>query len=77
MLAGAKAAAQAYLNAALECSTPELKSLYINSVTSILQGQQIASELAIKKEWYQPYQSPEQQLQDTFHFSETITQPQV
>ncbi|GAB6181180.1 spore coat protein [Desulfotomaculum defluvii] len=74
MLAGAKAAAQGYLNATLESSTPELKNLFSSYVTQVLNGQQSTSELALKKDWYRPYKPEQEQLQETFQFSQTITE---
>lgn len=73
MIAGAKAAATAYLTASLESATPEVKSLFFNNVTQITQSHQAMIELAVKKGWYKPYKSPEEQLQETFKYSQTFT----
>ncbi|MTI79526.1 MAG: spore coat protein [Firmicutes bacterium] len=73
MLAGAKAAAQGYLNAAIEASTPELKNLFSSNVTQVLQGQQTISELALRKNWYSPYKPEAEQLKETMQFSENMT----
>ena len=74
MLAGANAAAQGYLYAALESSTPELKNLFSSNVTQVLQGQQTVSELALRKNWYSPYKPEEEQLKETFQFSQNFTE---
>ncbi|WP_066634254.1 spore coat protein [Desulfolucanica intricata] len=74
MLAGSKAAAAAYLTASLEAATPEIKNLFFNHVTQATQGHQAITELALKKGWYKPYQSPDEQLKETFTYSQTFTQ---
>lgn len=66
MLAGSKAAAAAYLNATLESATPELKSIYTNSLGQILQAHASATAVAVDHRWYKPYESPEQQLADEY-----------
>ncbi|MDD2554413.1 MAG: spore coat protein [Desulfotomaculaceae bacterium] len=73
-LAGTKAAAAAYLAASLEAATPEVKSLFFNNVTQLTQGHQAMIELALKKGWYKPYQTPTEQLKETFTYSQTFTQ---
>lgn len=73
-LAGTKAAAAAYLAASLEAATPEIKSLFFNNVTQLVQGHQALVELSLKKGWYKPYQAPTDQLKETYSYSQTLTQ---
>lgn len=77
MIVGAKSATSAYLVACLEASTPELKSIYMNNLNQVLQGHQIMTEVALKKGWYKPYQPAEEQLRETFHYSQNFTQQQA
>ena len=74
-LIGAKTAAASYLAASLEAATPEIKNLFFTNVTQITQEHAAMTELALKKGWYKPYQSPDEQLRDTFSFSQNFTQP--
>lgn len=76
MLSGTKAAAAAYLNAALECATPELKALYSSSVNDMLKAHSELTDLAVNKKWYKPYERPEQQLADAYKESVTICNKQ-
>jgi spore coat protein CotF len=73
MLAGAKAAASAYLTATLEAATPELKALYSGSLNEILAAHAGLTNLALNKDWYKPYEMPEQQLAEAFKQSVTVT----
>lgn len=76
MLSGTKAAAGAYLNAALESATPELKALYSSSVNEMLKAHSELTDLAVNKKWYKPYDRPEQQLADAYKQSVTICDKQ-
>lgn len=66
MIASATAGANAYLNAATTCATPELRAMYTSSLNQILGGQAALTELAVKKGWEKPYDSPTQQLNDIY-----------
>jgi spore coat protein CotF len=66
MLASSKAAANAYLNATVACTTPELRAMYSSSLTQILNGHSALMELAVKRGWEKPYDSPNQQLSDAY-----------
>lgn len=75
MLAGAKSGAMAYLTASLEAATPEIKNLFFTNVSQMTQGHQAITELALKKGWYKPYQAPDEQLKETFRYSQNFTGP--
>lgn len=73
MLASAKGAADAYLNATIASSTPELRAMYGASLNTVVGGHTALMELAVKKGWENPYDSPSQQLKDAFNKSRTTT----
>ena len=72
LINGSKAAANAYLNASLECATPELGAMYTNSLSQVLQGHAAATALAVDHRWYKPYEAPEQQLADAYKKSVSV-----
>ncbi|MGI6113789.1 MAG: spore coat protein [Mahellales bacterium] len=72
MLAGAKGGASAYLTAALEASTPEVKRMYSEYVTQYLMAHQSITELCIKNGWYKPYEQPDTQLAQAYSFSKEL-----
>ncbi|MFW6023016.1 MAG: spore coat protein [bacterium] len=71
MIATATAGANAYLNAATTCATPELRAMYSSSLSQILTGQAALTDLSIKKEWGKPYDPPTQQLVDVYAKAES------
>ena len=73
MLASAKGAADAYLNATMGSSTPELRALYGSSLNQVVGGHTALMELAVKKGWENPYNSPSQQMQDAYNKSQNTT----
>lgn len=73
MLAAAKAGAAAYLMASLESATPEIKNLFFTNVSQLAQDHAAMTDLALKKGWYKPYQSPDEQLKETYTYSQTFT----
>ncbi|HDK7162069.1 TPA: spore coat protein [Clostridium botulinum] len=72
MLSAGKAAADAYLNATLTSSTPELRSIYSSGLNQIVGGHSALTELAVNEGWAKPYDSPKQQLSDTYNESRTV-----
>lgn len=66
ILMAGKGASTMYLNAILESSTPELRSIYSQGLGEILNGHAAATAIAVNNGWYKPYDSPDQQLADTF-----------
>ncbi|WP_315116828.1 spore coat protein [uncultured Clostridium sp.] len=72
MLASGKVAADAYLNATLTSSTPELRAIYSAGLNQIVGGHTALTELAVNRGWAKPYNSPAQQLTDTYNESKTI-----
>lgn len=67
MLASAKGAANAYLNASLVCFTPELRAMYSAGLSQVLAGHAALADLAVKRGWEDPYVSPSQQLSSTYN----------
>lgn len=66
MLSSATAAANAYLNATVTSATPEIRAMYESSLSQILSGQAQLTELAVNKGWEKPYDTPGQQLSETY-----------
>ncbi|WP_129596118.1 spore coat protein [Anaerophilus nitritogenes] len=73
MLAAGKGAADAYLNATMTSPTPELRAMYGSSLNQVVVGHTALMELAVKKGWEKPYNSPSQQLTDAYNKSKTTT----
>jgi spore coat protein CotF len=69
MISSASALANAYLNATITSTTPELRAMYGSSLNQIVEGQSGITALAINKKWVNPYISPAQQLADTYQKS--------
>lgn len=71
MLASAKSAADAYLNATMTSTTPELRALYSSNLNQVVGGHSALTELTINKGWINPYNPPNQQLSDVVNKAET------
>lgn len=71
MLASAKSAADAYLNATMTSTTPELRALYSSNLNQVVGGHSTLTELTINKGWINPYNPPNQQLSDVVNKAET------
>lgn len=71
MIGSAKGAADAYLNATMASSTPELRAIYSSSLNQIIGGHSALTDLAINRGWVAPYNDPSQQLSETFSKSQT------
>ncbi|GKX65186.1 spore coat protein [Inconstantimicrobium mannanitabidum] len=70
MLASAKSAADAYLNATMTSTTPELRAIYSSSLTQVVTGHSALTELNVNKGWINPYNPPTQQLSDIVNKTE-------
>lgn len=71
MIGSAKSSADAYLNATMTSTTPELKAIYSSSLNQIIGGHSALTELAINRKWASPYEAPAQQLGETYSKAET------
>lgn len=71
MLASSKSAADAYLNATMASTTPELRELYSANLNQVVAGHSALTELTINKNWNNPYNPPTQQLSDVINKAET------
>lgn len=71
MLASAKSAADAYLNATMTSTTPELRALYSSSLNQVVGAHSALTELTVNRGWINPYSSPTQQLSDVVNKTET------
>jgi len=73
MLKDSKFALISLGRAVTEVSNPQLKALiYSNLLTAVEQHYQL-SDLAINKDWYKPFQTPQQQVQDDLSMAQNLT----
>ncbi|MFZ5989559.1 MAG: spore coat protein [Bacillota bacterium] len=72
LMAGAAAAATAYLTATLDSTTPEVKRLLNDYTNQVILGHEALTTLAINKGWYLPYEAPIKQLQISLENSQEI-----
>lgn len=72
MLASAKGAADAYFNATITSSTPELRAIYGANLNQVIGGHSALTELVIKKEWEKPYIEPTEMLSNAYQKSENV-----
>lgn len=63
LMAGAAAAATAYLTATLDTVTPELRRLLNDYTNQIILQHGTLTKLAVEKGWFLPYETPMKQLQ--------------
>jgi spore coat protein CotF len=71
MMASAKGAANAYLNATLTCATPELRAMYGTSLNQIVGGHAAVMDLSVHKGWEDPYSVPSRQLASEYDKSKS------
>lgn len=74
MLAAAKGAADAYLNATITSTTPELRAIYSSGLTQVVGGHSALTELTVNKGWIKPYNEPSKQLSDVINKSQTTVE---
>jgi len=75
MLLGAKGAATAYFLAAIESANPEIRRLFFDHATQLVQSHGALTEMALERGWYQAYGSPEDQLLDWYEASRELVHP--
>ena len=71
MLASAKSAADAYLNATMTSTTPELRAIYSSNLNQMVGAHSALTELTVNRGWINPYSSSTQQLSDVVNKTET------
>lgn len=71
-LVAAKGAASAYLTAALESATPDVRRVFGEYLSQCLMSHEAMTALCIKKGWYKPYMAPEEQIAETFSQAEWV-----
>ena len=74
MLASAKCAADAYLNAMMTSTTPELRSLYSASLNEVVAGHSALTELSVNRGWAKPYTPPVDQLTEVIDKSQRVVE---
>lgn len=70
-IAASAASANAYLNATLTATTPEVRRLFSEYTTQSVMANEVLTNLSIQKDWISPYASPEQQLQISYKQSQS------
>jgi spore coat protein CotF len=68
-LASSVGVANAYLNATMGSTTPELRAMLSSGLTEVITDNTALNNLAVKKEWKKPYDAPTQQLSDMYEES--------
>jgi spore coat protein CotF len=74
MMASAKGAANAYLNATLTCATPELRAMYGASLNQIMGGHAAVMDMSVHKGWENPYSLPSKQLASEYDKSKSTVE---
>lgn len=65
-------AAIAYLNAALSSTTPEVRRLFSEYATQSTMANEAITELAVSRNWINPYERPEAQLQSSMDKAQSV-----
>lgn len=71
-ISASASSANAYLNASLTATTPEVRRLFNEYTTQCVMANESLTELSVKNGWIAPYDSPEQQLQRSYKQSQVI-----
>ena len=66
MLTSLKGSTNAYLDALMTSTTPEVRAVYASSLNQLIGGHSALTELAVKREWGNPYIDPRQQLTSVY-----------
>ncbi len=72
LMASAAAGAQGYLAATLIATTPELRSILSSFVSQKVMEHEALASLMISRNWMNPYDEPNKQLEASFHQSQSI-----
>lgn len=70
-LMGMKAATTAYLGATLESATPEVRRMYSEYMTQCMLAHEGLTGLSVKRNWYQPFVDPAEQVATAYQQAET------
>ncbi len=65
-LQGSKGASAAYLTATLESATPEVRRMFGEFLTQSVMSHETLTNMAIKKGWYKPYHTPDEQVSQAY-----------
>lgn len=71
-VAGAAAAAGAYLGATIQATTPEVRRLFGEYLSQCILAQENLVGLALKKNWMNPYDVPENQIMVAYKQSQNV-----
>jgi len=71
-IAAAATVAGAYLTATLQATTPEVRRLFSEYLTQCIMGHENLVGLALKKNWINPYDVPENQIMVAYKQAQNI-----
>lgn len=74
MIASATSGSNAYLNALMTSSTPEVRAVYAASLNQLIGGHSALTELVVKREWANPYIEPREQLSSVYGKAQSVIQ---
>lgn len=72
MMGSAKAFGAAYVAAAFQCATPEVRRMFMQFADQAVQAHGALTELCLRKGWYQAYDTPDAQLRDWYAISSGV-----
>ncbi len=73
-IGAAAASCNAYLAAALQATTPEVHRLFNEYLNQSLVAHEGLIGLAVKRNWINPYNSPEEQLKMSYQNADSVMQ---
>ncbi len=74
MLKDSKFALISLGKAVTEATNPQLKLLIVSNLLTAIEQHHQLSDLAINKDWYKPFQTPQQQVKDDLSMAQNLTQ---
>ena len=74
MLKDSKFALISLGKAITEVTNPQLKELILSHLLTAVEQHHRLSDLASRKDWYQPFLTPQQQVRDDLHLAENLIQ---
>lgn len=69
LLTSAKAGAQSCTFMTIESATPEVRQTFQRFMQDYLRSQEELTNLMIKRGWYHPFESPQQQIQHDLQYA--------
>lgn len=76
-IAAAAASANAYLNATLKATTPDVRRLFSEYTTQSVAAHEALTNLSVQKDWSSPHDTPVQQLKSSYEKSQVFAEDTV